>query len=59
MVQTTMVMAAKKNSTFKIQIISSTNKTLDAAESVLDPTKAVGFATASMNDNGRPISYCF
>ncbi len=54
-----MVTAAKKSSTFKTQIISSTNKTLDAAVSVLDPTKAGGFATASMNDNGWPISYCF
>jgi len=52
MVQTIMVMAAKKGSSFKTQIISSTDKTLDAAVSVCDPTKVGGFATASMNDNG-------
>jgi hypothetical protein len=50
MVQTTMVMATKESSSFKTQIISSTDKTLDAV-SVCDPTKVGGFATASMNDN--------
>ncbi len=54
-----MVTAAKKSSTFKTQIISSTDRTLDAVVSVCDPTKVGGFATASMNDNGPPISYCF
>jgi hypothetical protein len=59
MVQTTMVTAAKKSSTFKTQIISSTDKRLDAAVSACDPTKVGGSATASMNDNGRPISCYF
>ncbi len=54
-----MVTAAKKSSTFKTQIISSTDKTLDAAVSVCDPTKVGGSATASMNDNGWPISCYF
>jgi len=54
-----MVTAAKKSSSFKTQIISSTGKTLDAAVSVCDPTKVGGSATASMNDNGRPISCYF
>jgi len=54
-----MVTTAKKSSSFKTQIISSTDKKLHAAVSVCDPTKVGGFATASMNDNGRPISCCF
>jgi hypothetical protein len=54
-----MVTAAKKSSTFKTQIISSTEKTLDAGASVCDPTKVGGSATASMNDNRRPISCYF
>jgi hypothetical protein len=52
MVQTTMVMPTKESSSFKTQIISSTDKTLNAGVSVCDPTKVGGFATASMNDNG-------
>jgi len=54
-----MVMATKKSNSFKTEIISSTDKTLDATVSVCDPTKVGGFATASMNDNGRPISCYF
>jgi hypothetical protein len=52
MVQTAMVTTTKKSSTFKTQIISSTDKTLDAAVSVCDHTKVGGSATGSMNDNG-------
>jgi len=41
MVQTTMLTAAKKSSSFKTQIISSTDQTLDAAVSVRDPLRWV------------------
>jgi len=58
-VQTTVVTVAKKSSTFKTQIISSTDKTLDAGVSVCDPIKVGGSATASTNENGRPISCYF